>query len=254
MTTETALEIVGSEGRVLACRHRAGAGPGVVFCAGFNSDMQGIKAQALAAWSEARGQQYTRFDYSGHGASGGAFAEGCIGHWLADTLAVLDEVTSGPQVLVGSSMGGWLGLLAALARPARVTGLLGIAPAPDFTERLYRDRLDAAQRQQLDREGHCLMASAYGEAPYVITRTLLDEARQHSLGTDIGLDIPVVLLQGQLDEAVPWQATLELMQRIRSPQVELQLVKNGDHRLSGPADLRRMLDALERLLDLAARN
>lgn len=253
MTKETELQLDGPQGRRLACRHLPGAGPGVVFCAGFNSDMQGIKARALAAWCAARGQQFTRFDYSGHGASAGDFADGTIGAWLQDTLAVLDTVPTGPQVLVGSSMGGWLSLLAAMARPGQVAGLLGIAAAPDFTGRLFRDRLSEAQRETLAREGSCLLPSEYGDEPYRISRTLIEEARQHFLlGADIDLDIPVVLLQGQRDDAVPWPLALELMERIRGPQVELQLVKSGDHRLSEPEDLERLFSALQALLRRAA--
>ncbi|WP_116365815.1 alpha/beta hydrolase [Parahaliea mediterranea] len=263
MIDEQHFDIPGPDGRRLACRHRQGSGPGVLFCPGFHSDMLGSKAEALAAWSARTGRPFTRFDYSGHGASSGEFAEGTIGAWLADALAVLDAVTRGPQVLVGSSMGGWLSLLMALARPERVCALLLIAPAPDFTDRLYRDRLTAAQRQQLDCEGVCLLPSEYDEAPWPISRQLIDEARQHFLcgeasgGTGsegIALDMPVVMLQGQRDDSVPWQLTLELAERIRSPDVELQLIKNGDHRLSEAPDLQRMVSALDNLLErLAAR-
>ncbi|TXS96068.1 alpha/beta hydrolase [Parahaliea maris] len=253
MTKETELELAGPGGRRLACLHLPGTGPGVLFCAGFNSDMMGLKAQALAGWCAARGQQFTRFDYSGHGDSSGEFAEGTIGAWFEDTLAVLDSVTRGPQVLVGSSMGGWLSLLTALARPTRVVGLLGIAPAPDFTARLYRDRLSDAQREQLARQGYCQLPSEYGDEPYTISRTLIEEAQQHFLlEREIDLDIPVLLLQGQRDEAVPWTLALDLMAKIRSPEVEVQLVKNGDHRLSEPEDLERMFGALQVLLGRAS--
>ncbi|GAB3279450.1 alpha/beta hydrolase [Parahaliea aestuarii] len=249
MIEETQFDIAGPDGRRLACRHRSGSAPGVLFCPGFHSDMQGCKAEALTQWCDGSGRQFTRFDYSGHGASSGDFADGTIGAWLADALAVLDTVASGPQILVGSSMGGWLSLLMALARPERVCGLMLIAPAPDFTDRLYRDRLTPVQRQQLDDEGLCLLPSEYDEAPWPISRQLIEEARSHFLaGRDIVLEIPVIMLQGQRDDSVPWRQTLELVDRIRGPDVELQLIKSGDHRLSEAADLRRMIAALEGLL------
>lgn len=234
----------------LAYRALPGRGPGVLFCPGFHSDMGGTKAEALARWCAARGRQFTRFDYRGHGLSDGAFSEGTIGGWLADTLAIIDRVAAGPQVLVGSSMGGWLALLAALARPERVRGLLCIAPAPDFTERLYRDRLDDAQRRALELTGECRVASDYDPEPYTITRQLLEEARAHFLlRGPIALDQPLRIIQGQRDDAVPWRLALELAERVSGSDVELLLIKDGDHRLSSPADLARMLRTLETLLE-----
>lgn len=238
-------------GEHIACQTLPGRGPGVVFCPGFRSDMSGIKAVALDRWCRERGRQYSRFDYRGHGASGGTFSDGTIGAWLADTLAILDQVAAGPQVLVGSSMGGWLALLAALARPEQVKGLLLIAPAPDFTERLYRDRLSEEQRRSLARDGQCLVASDYDPEPYIVTRHLLEEARHHFLlGAPISITAPVWMIQGQLDDAVPWQSTVDLAARLQGDDVELQLIKGGDHRLSEPRDIARMLRALDQLLDV----
>jgi pimeloyl-ACP methyl ester carboxylesterase len=238
-----------ADGSSIAYRHTPGAAPGVLFCAGFNSNMQGIKAQALEQWCRDRGRQFTRFDYSGHGESSGSVEEGCIGRWRDDTLAVLDRVTSGPQVIVGSSMGGWIMLLVALQRARRVQALLGLAAAPDFTDRL-RARLTDAQRQQLDRSGYVDLPNCYDDGePYRIGAQLLEEGDTHLLlGDEIGVDVPVRLIQGQRDDDVPWQLALNLAQRIRGADVEVQLVKNGDHRLSEPSDLRRLELTLEQLL------
>lgn len=238
-----------ADGSSIAYRHTPGAVPGVLFCAGFNSNMQGIKALALEQWCRDRGRQFTRFDYSGHGESSGSVEEGCIGRWRDDTLAVLDRVTSGPQVIVGSSMGGWIMLLVALQRARRVKALLGLAAAPDFTERL-RARLTDAQRQQLDRSGYAELPNCYDDGePYRIGALLLDEGEAHLLlDGEIPVDVPVRLIQGQRDDDVPWQLALRMAERIRGADVEIQLVKDGDHRLSQPSDLRRLELTLEQLL------
>lgn len=240
-----------ADGSSIAYRHTPGAAPGVLFCAGFNSNMQGIKALALEQWCRDRGRQFTRFDYSGHGESSGSVEEGCIGRWRDDTLAVLDRVTSGPQVIVGSSMGGWIMLLVALQRARRVKALLGLAAAPDFTARL-RARLTDAQRQQLDRSGYADLPNCYDDGePYRIGALLLDEGEAHLLlDGEIPVDVPVRLIQGQRDDDVPWQLVLTLAERIRGADVEIQLVKDGDHRLSEPVDLRRLELTLEQLLQL----
>ena len=240
-----------ADGSSIAYRHTPGAAPGVLFCAGFNSNMQGIKALALEQWCRDRGRQFTRFDYSGHGESSGSVEEGCIGRWRDDTIAVLDRVTAGPQVIVGSSMGGWIMLLVALQRARRVKALLGLAAAPDFTERL-RARLTDAQRQQLDRSGYADLPNCYDDGePYRIGALLLDEGEAHLLlDGEIPVDVPVRLIQGQRDDDVPWQLALRLAERIRGADVEIQLVKDGDHRLSEPADLRRLELTLEQLLQL----
>jgi pimeloyl-ACP methyl ester carboxylesterase len=238
-----------ADGSSIAYRHTPGADPGVLFCAGFNSNMQGIKALALEQWCRDRGRQFTRFDYSGHGESSGSVEEGCIGRWRDDTLAVLDRVTSGPQVIVGSSMGGWIMLLVALQRARRVKALLGLAAAPDFTDRL-RARLTDTQRQQLDRSGYADLPNCYDDGePYRIGALLLDEGEAHLLlDGEIPVDVPVRLIQGQRDDDVPWQLALRLAERIRGADVEIQLVKNGDHRLSEPSDLRRLELTLQQLL------
>lgn len=215
--------------------------------------MQGVKALALEHWCRERGRQFTRFDYSGHGESGGRVEEGSIGQWRDDTLAILDKVTSGPQLVVGSSMGGWIMLLVALQRPGRVCALLGLAAAPDFTERL-RGRLTQQQQQQLAASGYADLPNCYDDGEsYRIGRHLLEEGDAHLLlGREIGIDVAVSLIQGQRDEDVPWQLALLLAEKIRNPEVEVLLVKNGDHRLSEPADLQRLRSTVERLLGCAA--
>ncbi len=222
--------------------------PGVLFCGGFRSNMSGGKAQYLEARCRARGQGFLRFDYTGHGASSGRFENGTIGGWLGDTLAVVDQLTEGPQVLVGSSMGGWIATLAALARPGRVAGLLGIASAPDFTEDLIWNRLPEAQRETLTRDGILLRPSDYDDAPDPITLRLVEEGRDHLvLGGAVAVEVPVRLIHGMADADVPWQQSLRLAERIASTDVQLQLVKDGAHRLSRPADLALIDDALARL-------
>lgn len=239
-----------ADGTALAYRHLGGDGPGIVFFPGFNSDMQGNKAVALQAWCQQRGQQFTSLDYFGHGESSGKLEEGSIGRWRNDALAVLDGVTSGPQILVGSSMGGWIMLLVALARPERVAGLVGIAAAPDFTEHIRSQRLDTAQLQQLADTGYCDMSNGYDDGlPYRISAHMLNEAPEHFLlGKPQPVDVPVRLIHGQLDADVPWQHSLAIAESLRSADVEVQLVKSGDHRLSQPDDLQRLQNCLEQLL------
>ena len=239
------------DGSRIAYRHLDGTGPGILFCSGFNSDMQGDKALALDAWCAARGRQFTRFDYFGHGLSSGRVEEGCIGRWRDDAVAVLDQLTCGPQLVVGSSMGGWIMLLLAMARPERVLGLVGLAAAPDFTARL-RDSLTEAQLAQLAAIGYADLPNCYDDAePYRIGRYLLDEGSDHLLlGDEIPLDLPVRLIQGQRDEDVPWQLALDLAAKVRGADVEVRLVKDGDHRLSKPADLQRLRDTVAQLLSM----
>ena len=212
--------------------------PGLVFCGGFRSNMSGGKAEYLEAECIQRGQGFLRFDYTGHGQSDGRFEDGTIGHWLGDTLAVLDRLTEGPQILIGSSMGGWIAALAAMARPERIAGLIGIAVAPDFTEELVWDRLSDQQREQLTREGVLLRPSAYDEAPYPFTLRLVEEGREHLiLNGPVAIDAPVRLIHGMADADVPWRQSLRLAERITGPDVRLTLVKDGEHRLSRPQDL-----------------
>jgi pimeloyl-ACP methyl ester carboxylesterase len=235
--TETSGRLDRGDGVDLAWKRLGGRGPTVVFLPGFASDMEGSKATALAAVCAARGQAMLRFDYSGHGASGGTFADGSIGRWLADALAVIDAQTQGKLALVGSSMGGWIALHAALRRAKRVKGLIGIAAAPDFTEDLIWNALPADDQARLLREGGIDRPSEYGP-PLRLTRTLIEDGRRHLLlGAPIPLACPVRLLQGQRDPDVPWQTALRLAERIAGEDVRVTLIKDGDHRLSRPADL-----------------
>ena len=229
-----------------------GRAPTVLFLTGFRSDMTGGKALELERHCAARGQGFCRFDYRGHGASGGRFEEGAIGDWLEDALAILDQVVAGPVVLVGSSMGGWIMLLVALARPERVRGLVGLAAAPDFTEDLIRPVLTPAQAVQLAREGVLLAPSAYGEPTPVTGRLLADGARHLVLRQPLPIRVPVHLLHGQADPDVPWQTALRLAACLESPAVTVELVKDGEHRLSRPEDLRRLTAALDRVLEQVA--
>jgi pimeloyl-ACP methyl ester carboxylesterase len=241
--------LVAENGERLAYRHLDGASPGVLFCPGLYSDMQGSKALALEAFCLQQGRQFTRFDYMGHGQSDGDIRAGTIGRWSRDTLAVLDAVTRGPQVLVGSSMGGWMMLLAAQARPQRVAGLLGIAAAPDFTERMLHEEFSPAQRAQLAQQGYIERPSEYADSPYYISGHFLDEARDHLLlNRSLPIIVPVHLIHGQADVDVPWSTSLRLAECLQSSHVEISLIKSGDHRLSGSADLDRLCRSLEALL------
>ncbi len=225
------------DGVELAWARQEGRCPTVVFLPGFRSDMTGDKATALAAFCAESGQAMLRLDYSGHGASGGRFEDGTIGRWTDDALAVIDRFTKGPLILVGSSMGGWIALLAALARPDRAVALIGIAAAPDFTEALMWQAMTAEQRTTLMRDGVVNRPSQYGE-PYPITRGLIEDGRTRLLlSAPIALDCPVRLLHGQDDPDVPWQLALRIAQRFTGPDVQVILVKDGDHRLSRPQDL-----------------
>ncbi len=237
----------------LAYRQAPGDPPMVLFCGGYTSDMGGTKALALEQHCRSRGRAYTRFDYRGHGASTGRFADGTIGGWCADALAVVDRVTAGPLVAVGSSMGGWIMLLLALARPERVRALVGIAAAPDFTEDLLLPQASPAQRRQLDEQGYWLQPSAYGGPPCPVTRALIEDGRRHLLlRSPIPIRCPVHLLHGQRDPDVPWPTALKLAERLESEDVTIELLKAGDHRLSTPSDLARITAAIERLAQAPA--
>lgn len=233
----------------VAYERHPGRSPEVLFLGGFASDMTGTKALMLEAHCRGRGQGFTRFDYRGHGMSSGRFEARTIGDWAADATAVLDQVIEGPAVLVGSSMGGWIMLLVALARPERVKGLVGVAAAPDFTERLIHDALTPEEAETLERDGVLQQPSAYGD-PLPITKHLVDEGREHLvLASPIPIGCPVHLLHGQADPDVPFELSLELAQQLESRQVTLELIKDGDHRLSREADLRRLAAALDRMLE-----
>lgn len=229
-----------------------GASPGVMFFGGFKSDMTGTKATTLQAYCEARGQAFVRFDYSGHGRSSGRFEDGTIGAWAGDAVAVLDEVAVGPQIVIGSSMGGWTGLLAALARPERVAAFVGIAAAPDFTEDMMWAGFSEDIREQLRTDGIYYEPSEYDEGPLPITYALIEEARDHLLlRGPIALSCPVRLIQGMQDSAVPWQTALKIAEQVATDDVEVSLVKGGDHRLSEPADIARLHAVLDSLLQRA---
>lgn len=225
-----------------------GNAPGVVFLGGFHSDMTGTKATALAAHCRAAGRRFVRFDYTGHGASSGAFEEGTIGGWAEDAVAVLDQVAEGPQVLAGSSMGGWIMCLAALARPERVCGLIGVAAAPDFTEDLIWAVLSEAARRDIAEKGSWTPPSEYDESGYPITMKLIEEGRRHLLlRAPIAIRCPVRLIHGVEDMSVPWEVSRKLMDALESEDVAITLVKGGDHRLSGPADIERLIGTIEAL-------
>ena len=224
------------DGTDLAWQALDGRGPTVVFLPGFRSDMQGSKAADLAGLCAADGRAMLRLDYSGHGASDGRFTDGTIGRWTEDALCLLDRLTAGPVVLVGSSMGGWIVLLA-LARPDRVAGLIGIAAAPDFTERLMWASMMPAERAALLRDGILHVPSQYGD-PTPVTLGLIEDGRTRLLlDAPIPIRCPVRLLQGQADPDVPWETALDLAARLDSADVQVVLIKDGDHRLSRPADL-----------------
>lgn len=253
--------------RRIAVRSRAGQGPGqgpgLVWLGGFKSDMQGSKALALDAWAKEHGRAAVRFDYSGHGESGGDFADGTIGRWLEESVAVFERFCDGPQILIGSSMGGWMALL--LAREikkrqeklqeklqenqqarASLAGLVLIAPAPDFTEELMWKRFSPEVKQEIETKGLWLRPSDYGDgSPYPITRNLIEEGRNHLvLGSAIDLGCPVRILQGAQDPDVPWQHAFALTHRLPADDVMLTMIQDGDHRLSRPQDITRILAAV----------
>jgi pimeloyl-ACP methyl ester carboxylesterase len=245
---ETTGRLDRGDGIALAWSRLDGASPTVVFLPGFRSDMNGDKATALAAFCAARGQAMVRFDYTGHGASGGQFESGTIGQWAEDALTVLDRLTEGKVILVGSSMGGWLALLTALRRPERVAAIVGIAAAPDFTETLMWDAMTFEERARLMREGRLRVPSQYGE-PTTITRALIDDGREHLLlDKPILLDCKVRLLHGQADPDVPWEMALRTAEQLTAQSVEIILIKDGDHRLSRPGDLALLRRTLAGLL------
>jgi len=243
--------INGLHGR-LAIRRVNGAGPGFVWLGGFRSDMLGSKAERVSDWAKTRARAFTRFDYSGHGESEGRFADGTISSWLGDAQCVLDRATEGPQVLIGSSMGGWIAMLLAARNPDRVAGLVLIAPAPDFTERLLWPSLDASQRQTLLETGRIEQPSDYSDEPEIITKALIDDGRRHLiLDTELSISGPVRILQGMRDDAVPFEHALRIPPMLNTDDVVVTLVKNGDHRLSSEEDLHRLETTLDAMAERA---
>jgi len=227
-----------AQGRRLAYHRSDGTGPGIVFLGGFMSDMSGTKALWLEAWARAQGRAFLRFDYSGHGESSGAFEEGCIGDWAEDAQAALGALTEGRQILVGSSMGGWIALLLARRMPERVAGLVGIAAAPDFTEDSMWPGLTEAQRTAITTQGQVSVPNSYDDRPYILTRRLFEDGRaQMVLRAPLPLPFPVRLLQGTEDEAVETAVPLRLLAHAECPDMQLTLVKGADHRFSSPACL-----------------
>jgi pimeloyl-ACP methyl ester carboxylesterase len=243
----------GAQERLIAVRQRDGAGPGLFWMGGFSSDMKGTKAEALDQWAAAQGRACIRYDYSGHGESGGQFTDGTIGRWLEESLAVFTQFCRGPQIVIGSSMGGWLALL--LARELRrrdpdrsgaeIKGMVLIAPAVDFTEILMWDRFPPQVRKEIEEKGVWRRPSEYSQEPYLITRGLIEEGRNHLLlGGLIETGCPVRILQGVKDEDVPWRHAAELVSHLARDDVILTLVKDGDHRLSRPEDIERLIAAV----------
>jgi len=250
--------------RQIAVRVRAGVAPGLLWLGGFNSDMKGTKALALDAWAAEHGRACVRFDYSGHGESGGAFVDGTIGRWLEESVAVFERLCRGPQVVIGSSMGGWIALLlareiakreaspaslanrASQASPASLAGLVLIAPAPDFTEQLMWNQFTPEIQQEIQTKGVWMRPSPYGDgAPYPITRALIEEGRNHLLlGSAIEVGCPVRILQGAQDPDVPWQHAFALAHRLPTDDVVLTVIQDGDHRLSRPQDIARIIAAV----------
>ena len=237
------------QGRHIAYIRTPGKEPGVVFLGGFRSDMTGTKALHLQAWAEAAGRAFLRFDYSGHGQSRGDFADGCIGDWRDDARAVIEVLTEGPQVLVGSSMGGWIALLLAREMADRVAGMVGIAAAADFTETLWDSELTLADRTRLMDDGRIDRPSAYGDAPYPITLRLIEDGRQNLVLTQpLVLQAPVRLLQGTADRDVLPASALALLDHASGPDIRLTLVKDADHRFSTPACVAMITSAVEDIL------
>jgi pimeloyl-ACP methyl ester carboxylesterase len=239
----------GPKGRQIAYHQTPGRGPGVVFLGGYRSDMTGTKAQHLQDWATAKGHAFLRFDYSGHGQSSGQFDQGGIGDWSEDAMAIIAGLTLGPQILIGSSMGGWISLLVARAMPSRVAGLIGIAAAPDFTEDLMKARFSPDQNKALEATGFVEESSEYSDQPNRITKAFLDDGANHLvLRSDLSLPFPVRLLQGTADVDVPPAVAHRLFDHADSPDMRLTLVKGADHRFSTQPCLDLMVETLEEVL------
>lgn len=237
-----------TQGRRLAYHRSEGTGPWIVFLGGLKSDMEGTKAVFLEEWARRNGRAFLRFDYSGHGESSGAFTDGCIGDWAADTAAAIAALTQGPIIPVGSSMGGWQALLLARAQPQRLAGLVTIAAAPDFTEDGYAASFTPEQWQKLEQSGQVELPSDYME-PYVITKRMIEDGRnQLVLRSPLDLPFPVRFLQGTADTAVSVETAVKLLEHATGPDMQLKLVKDADHRFSDGPCLGLILGALEEVL------
>ncbi|MFZ5670367.1 MAG: alpha/beta fold hydrolase [Pseudomonadota bacterium] len=237
------------DGERLAWRRVDGRGPTVVWLGGFMSDMAGTKAQALADWAAAEGRAFLRFDYLGHGESSGDFRRGTITRWREDSLAAIAALAEGPLVLVGSSMGGWLACLVAAEIPDRLRALVLVAPAADFTEKLMKPGFPPEAHAALARDGEWIRPSLYEPGGYPITRALIEDgARWSILDSPVPVEVPVRILQGREDPDVPWLHALELANRLKTDDVVFTLVKDGDHRLSRPQDIARLIAAVEEVL------
>ena len=236
------------QGRRIAYHRMEGSGPGLVFLGGFRSDMEGTKALHLEEWARGRGRAFLRFDYSGHGRSEGRFEDGAVGDWAEDAEAAL-ELTEGPQILVGSSMGGWIALLLAKRMPDRIRGLVLIAAAPDFTEDSYWNEWSDMMKAKLNREGRVAVPSDYGDA-YMITKRMIEDGRSHLVLRDpLDLPFPVRLLQGTADTAVEERTALRLLHHARCSDISLTLVKGADHRFSEPRELALLVRSVETVLE-----
>lgn len=245
---ETAAILSRPGGATIAYRRLDGSEPGVMFLGGFRSDMTGTKAMVLEAACRAAGRAFVRFDYSGHGQSSGDFLDGTIGGWRDEAVAVLDEAARGRQVLVGSSMGGWIMLLAALARPERIAGLVGIAAAPDFTEDLMWNRYGEEMRAELKAKGVIHVPSDYDDEDYPIAYRLIEEGRRHLLlRHPIPVHCPIRLLHGKRDVDVPWMTASRIAEQVLSEDVRVFLVPDGDHRLAREQDLARIWASVDEL-------
>ena len=244
------MEYLLANGRQITYRKTEGDGPGVLFLGGFRSDMEGTKAVFLENWAKRAGRAFLRFDYSGHGGSSEEFTDGCIGDWSDDAIAVLDELTKGPQVLVGSSMGGWISLLCARARPKRVAGLVGVASAPDFTEDSIWNGLLESQKNELLRTGQVELPSGYDDEPYVITQKLIEDGREQLvLREPLDLPFPVRLLHGTADVDVEMSVPLRIVGHVTCEDLRLTFVKGADHRFSDGPCLEMIVSAVKELTE-----
>jgi pimeloyl-ACP methyl ester carboxylesterase len=259
MTDPQFIDVSGRRIAALTAPARVTNAPGFMWLPGLKSEMTSTKATALAGWCAEQGYACTRLDYSGHGRSGGRFEDGTIGAWLEEAHAVIDRLTKGPQVLVGSSTGGYIALLVLRdllrndpAKAARIKGLVLIAPAWDLTTTLMWDRFGPSARKAIEEQGVYMRPSNYGDGPYAITRAFLDEGRKHLIGPD-GYDPgrPIIVLHGLQDEDVPWEHTMELESIMRGDHIRVHAVPEGDHRLSTPEDLALLFRVCREMVDPA---